>query len=133
MPEPVTVEIPVRYRDLDTFSHVNNAVYATYVEEARAAYFDHVLSIPVEEYSYVTASLTIDFRRPVHMTDVVAASAHVTDVGTTSVTMAYELAVDGELVATAETTLVWVDMDSREPDSIPAGIRAAIVEHEGLA
>jgi acyl-CoA thioester hydrolase len=29
------VEIPVRYRDIDSLGHVNNAVYITYLEQAR--------------------------------------------------------------------------------------------------
>jgi acyl-CoA thioester hydrolase len=32
----------VRYRDLDTWNHVNNAVYATYLEQARIDYLDSV-------------------------------------------------------------------------------------------
>ena len=34
------VELAVRYRDLDTLGHVNNAVYATYLEQARTRYVD---------------------------------------------------------------------------------------------
>ena len=35
--------IGVRYRDIDAMGHVNNAVYATYLEQARVRYVDHVL------------------------------------------------------------------------------------------
>ncbi|MFC7195480.1 acyl-CoA thioesterase [Halosimplex aquaticum] len=36
-------EVDVRYRDLDTFGHVNNVVYGTYCEQARVAYIEEVL------------------------------------------------------------------------------------------
>jgi acyl-CoA thioester hydrolase len=35
--------VPVRYDDLDTYGHVNNATVATYCEEARIDYFREVL------------------------------------------------------------------------------------------
>ena len=31
--------MPVRWRDLDAFNHVNNASYLGYIEEARVAWF----------------------------------------------------------------------------------------------
>lgn len=34
----VVCEIPIRYRDLDTMGHVNNALYLTYFEQARIDY-----------------------------------------------------------------------------------------------
>jgi acyl-CoA thioester hydrolase len=38
---PFTFSIPmtVRFGDLDALGHVNNAVYLTYIEAARLAYF----------------------------------------------------------------------------------------------
>jgi len=38
-----TTEIDVRFRDIDAMGHVNNAVYATYIEQARTEYFRDVL------------------------------------------------------------------------------------------
>jgi len=35
--------IDVRYRDLDPVGHVNNAVYATYLEHTRTNYYADVL------------------------------------------------------------------------------------------
>ena len=39
---PFTHPIEVRFRDLDALGHVNNAVYLTYLESARIAYWMHV-------------------------------------------------------------------------------------------
>jgi len=38
-----TTDIDVRFRDIDAMGHVNNAVYATYIEQARTEYFRDVL------------------------------------------------------------------------------------------
>ena len=36
---PLHTEIQTRWRDLDAFGHVNNAVFATYIEDARCVFF----------------------------------------------------------------------------------------------
>ena len=64
-----TVDIDVRFRDIDALGHVNNAVYATYIEQARTRYFRDVLDVDISQSSNVLASLSIDFRRPIELTD----------------------------------------------------------------
>ncbi|MBK6404207.1 MAG: thioesterase family protein [Holophagales bacterium] len=40
LPEfPCVVGVEVRFRDLDAMGHVNNAVYLTYFEQARLAFW----------------------------------------------------------------------------------------------
>ncbi len=132
MSDRYTVDVHVRYQDLDTMAHVNNAVYATYLEEARAAYARDVLDLEVEDYSFVIASLEIAFERPVTMTDELQVAIETTALGETSTTMAYELLVDGETVGTGETTLVFVDPDKKQPAPVPTAIRKRIVAFEDL-
>jgi len=64
-----TTDIDVRFRDIDAMGHVNNAVYATYIEQARTEYFRDVLDADLSALATVLASLSIDFRRPVELTD----------------------------------------------------------------
>ena len=59
----------VRFRDLDAMGHINNAVVATYVEQARVEYLASldVLDRPVYDQgaeSMILARLEIDFRAP---------------------------------------------------------------------
>ncbi|MDP7295778.1 MAG: thioesterase family protein, partial [Vicinamibacterales bacterium] len=42
MPQTFHYSITVRFRDCDELGHVNNAVYFTYLEEARWAFFQHL-------------------------------------------------------------------------------------------
>ena len=132
MSDPITVDVDVRYRDLDTMNHVNNAVYASYFEEARTAYADEVFALDLEDLNFVIAHLEIDFGRPLTIEDDPAVAVEVTDLGDSSATMAYDLRVDGDSVATGETTLVFVDPETKRPGPIPAEIRERIVDHEGL-
>lgn len=131
MGDAFTVDVDVRYRDLDTMNHVNNAVYASYFEEARTAYVDEVFDVGLEDLNFVIAHLEIDFGRPLTITDDPTVAVEVTDLGDSSATMAYDLRVDGDSVATGETTLVFVDPETKRPGPIPPAIRERIVEHEG--
>ena len=40
---PYTKRIEIRWRDMDGFGHVNNAVYLTYLEEARDQFLTELL------------------------------------------------------------------------------------------
>ncbi|TKX52504.1 acyl-CoA thioesterase, partial [Halorubrum sp. SS7] len=64
-----TADIDVRFRDIDAMGHVNNAVYATYIEQARTRYFRDVLDVDISRASTVLASISIDFRSPVELAD----------------------------------------------------------------
>ena len=111
-----TVEI--RYSDLDTFGHVNNAVYATLCEEARVDYFRDVLDLGVHEISFVVARLELDYRKAIPDVGDVTIVVGITDFGRTSFTMGYELRYGDDVVATAETIQVAVD-EAGEPIEVP--------------
>lgn len=99
----------MRYRDLDTLGHVNNAVYGTYLEGGRMRYFDRVLEVPFEGLEMVLAPLDVDFRRPVTMDEgPVRVACGVTDLGESSIEMACEVYAgeDAAPAATAESVQV---------------------------
>ncbi|WP_265110473.1 acyl-CoA thioesterase [Halosolutus halophilus] len=132
MSEKFTSEIPIRFRDLDPLNHVNNAVYASYLEEVRSDYIEEVLGLDERDHAFVLAALEIDYERPITIDDDLTIALTVTDLGTTSCTMAYEFLVDGGIVASAETTLVRVDPETKRPEAIPDEICDRVREYEGL-
>ncbi|UIP00549.1 acyl-CoA thioesterase [Halobaculum sp. CBA1158] len=119
--------IPVRYRDLDPMGHVNNAVYCTYLEEIRTAFFDDEVGVDLADSEAALASLDIDYRAPIRGTGSVRAVLEVADVGTSSLTFAYELHAEGSLVAEAET--VQVALADGEPAPLPDAVREAAERH----
>jgi acyl-CoA thioester hydrolase len=123
------VEIPVRYRDLDTLSHVNNAVYATYLEHARIAYVDRVLGEGFEAGGMVLANIEIDFRRPITFDDdAVRVECGVVNVGDSSFRMGYRVFGAGDVAATAESVQVAWDGEASRP--IPDDWRDAVETYE---
>ena len=123
--------IPVRFQDFDLMGHVNNAVYATYLEEARTTYINEALGIPTEEINCVLAHLELDFHAPLQETAAVTVAVGVTDVGEKSVTRSYEVRDGGETYATAETVLVTLDPATGRPTELTDPWLAGIREQEG--
>jgi len=108
-------------------------VYATYIEQARTTYFRDVLDADISALATVLASLSIDFRRPVQLTDgTVTVEIELADIGSSSVTMTHEIRTGGEVVAEAEATLVSLDPDSGEPAPIPDEHRSTIESYHGI-
>jgi acyl-CoA thioester hydrolase len=126
-------EVSVRYSDLDTYGHVNNAVYGTYCEEGRIAYAAEVIGVEsVDDFPAVVASLDIDFRAAVDSATSVTVSVWTTDVGETSVENAYEIEHEGCVVAEAESTMVAIDPETGETRPIPAAWRERLAAFDGL-
>ncbi|MFC5279028.1 acyl-CoA thioesterase [Halorubrum rubrum] len=125
-------DVPVRFRDIDAMGHVNNAVYATYLEQARTDYFRDVLDADLSAVATVLASVSIQFRRPVELeSGAVAVEVDVPELGESSVPMTYEVRAEGDVVAEAESVQVAVDDDgSSRP--IPAAYREAIEAYHDL-
>ena len=61
--------IEIRWRDLDPYNHVNNAVYLTYLEEARDEWLERALGDEDAAWGYVIARVAIDFRRELTQND----------------------------------------------------------------
>jgi acyl-CoA thioester hydrolase len=124
--------LSVRYRDLDPWGHVNNAVYVTYLEHARVSYLGEVLDADLEDIDMVVANLEIDYERSVTLGDEVTVAIRVPDLGTSSYPMEYEVRVGDEVAATARTTQVIVDAETGKPTPISDERREQIAAFEGL-
>jgi len=115
---------PVRFRDLDPMGHVNNAVFLTYIESARAAFLQNLGAVQtLEDLAIIVARIEIDFRAPVRFGNEVEVSVRVSRFGEKSFDLEHELRVGDTLAAEAKTVLVTYDYERREPVAIPAAWR----------
>jgi acyl-CoA thioester hydrolase len=110
-------QVSVRWRDTDALGHVNNAVYLTYLEEARDAFYLRALGDPI----YVVVRLEIDFRAEVRHDDrTVRVEIAVERLGTTSLTTRETIrTAQGEVAAEARVITVRWDQDART--AVPFG------------
>jgi acyl-CoA thioester hydrolase len=120
--------LPVRWRDLDAFSHVNNSTFLTYIEEARLQWFQ---SLPgpwlSEDAAPVLAATHVNYRRPIEWPADLAVELYAERVGNTSLTVAHRiLRADDETVLYSDghSVLVWIDRQGR-PAPLPAAVRTA--------
>ena len=118
--------IDVRLRDVDFTGHVNNAVYATYLEEAREAYFRDVVGVSLTDVGTVLANLEIDYSRPIEADSDVTIALRVPELGTSSLPIEYEVRTDGNRAATARTVQVLVDEETGDSRPIPVEWRTRI-------
>lgn len=122
----------VTFRDLDIFGHVNNAVYLTYVENARIGYLREVLGIEsLEDLLVIVAKVHIDFRSRATLGETLDVGSRVSRIGTKSFDMDHEIhGPDGRLVARAETTLVTFDYRGDSTMPVPDLWRERIETYE---
>jgi acyl-CoA thioester hydrolase len=117
--------VPVRWRDTDALGHVNHAVFLTYLEEARDAFYAHILA---GDPIYVVVRIEIDMRAEVRHADRrVTARIAVERLGTTSLTTRETIwTADGDIAAEARVVTVRWDPDTRQPVPFTQAERARI-------
>jgi len=115
--------LQVRFRDIDAFGHVNNAVFFSYVELARIRYLLDVLEPdqPFDRLPLILARVELDFRSPIMFGEDVVVETRVDRVGRTSFGMAHRMTagVEGRLVGDVQTVLVTYDYAAARPMPIP--------------
>ncbi len=118
-------EVPVRWRDTDALGHVNHAVFLTYLEEGRDAFYTRVIGA---ELSYVVVRLEVDLRAEVrHADGHVTVRIAVQRLGTTSLTTNETvLTAAGEVAAQARVVTVRWDAAKRCPAPFSPAERARL-------
>jgi acyl-CoA thioester hydrolase len=117
--------VDVRWRDVDALQHVNHAVYLTYLEEGRDAFYAQVTD---GDAMYVVVRLEVDLRAEVRHADrQVRVQIAVESVGTTSLTTRETVrTLSGEAAADARVVTVRWDTDRGKPVAFTAEERARL-------
>ena len=98
-------DIQTRFRDLDAFKHINNAVFLTYFEDARKSFFER-WSVNLEEKSLIVASIKIDYIRELKHPSTLTVGQKISRLGTKSFDILSILFCGEVQVCTATTTIV---------------------------
>jgi acyl-CoA thioester hydrolase len=105
-------EETVRFSELDSMGHVNNAVFMTYLEQARLAWFTHLEDEPMPLDDVILARTEIDFRSPLVFGETVSIGVRPSRLGTKSFELEYELRAGERLVAEAKSVIVGYDYEA---------------------
>jgi acyl-CoA thioester hydrolase len=106
--------IEIRWRDVDAYGHVNNAVYLNYLEEARDAWVQAILGPVGTTWDFVLARVEIDFRAELTQDDhAVIVRCTLDRIGRSSVGTREEVRKqDGAISAEARSVVV-----ARDPET----------------
>ena len=100
--------LQLRWRDMDAYGHVNNAVYLNFLEEARDSWVQNVLGSTTDVWDFVLARVAIDFRSELRQEDgEVVVRCGLARIGRSSLGTREEIRKpDGTLSAEAESVIV---------------------------
>ncbi|HVM31391.1 MAG TPA: thioesterase family protein [Candidatus Limnocylindrales bacterium] len=135
--------IEVRFADTDAFGHVNNAVYLTYFEAARAGYYATVAGTPfgtgdhASEHTFVVADASLVYRRPAFFGERLLVGCRFTWASRSSFGLEYRVRAEGSsvgearLVADGLSTQVMFDLQRNRVSRVPADLLEKFEAYEG--
>ncbi|HEY6137854.1 MAG TPA: thioesterase family protein [Thermoanaerobaculia bacterium] len=118
----------VIFRDLDAFGHVNNAVYLSYFEWARAKlWFELTGGANARDISFIVARAEIDFKAQIGL-EPIELAVRVGEMRTTSFDTLYEIRNQNgkQLAATGRVVLVLFDWKRHAKLPIPDDLREKV-------
>jgi acyl-CoA thioester hydrolase len=127
--------LEVRFRDCDAMGHTNNAVYLTYLEQARFAHWRALWGfgtpqLPPGLPGVILARAEADYKRPTKYGDTIEIRLTVAEIGRTSFRYEYEVVDEqNRTVLVAKTVQVMYDYASERPVPIPDDIRGLLEVH----
>jgi len=125
--EPGRKRVAIRWRDLDGFNHVNNAVFLSYLEEGRDAWLANALGDGEPTMNeFVVRHIAIDFVSQLTQEDgEVEVMVEVEKVGTSSITLRETITAgsDGRVAVNARGVLVHTTPDHATSKPLPDDLR----------
>jgi acyl-CoA thioester hydrolase len=123
-----------RFRDTDAMGHINNAVYVTYLEVARQAYWRALDQAPdYRRVPFILASVRIDFRSEALVQEILELGIRCDWIGTKSFGFAYRIQekTTARLVVEATSVQVCYDYATKQSQPMPDPLRRRLEAFEG--
>jgi acyl-CoA thioester hydrolase len=130
---PFAVEMAVRFRDVDALGHVNNAVYFSYMENARIHFFAQFFDVQnLGNVPVILGETSCRFISSARFGETLRVALGVSRFGNKSFDLAYRIeGGDGRLVARGRSTQVMYDYEAEESIPIPASFKQQVQELQG--
>jgi acyl-CoA thioester hydrolase len=120
----------LRYVDTDRQGHVNNAVFASFLETGRVQFlYDGQKALASDNATFVIARLEVNFIAEVNWPGEVMIGTGITRVGNSSMHVFQGLFQDGRCVATATTVIVQMNEATRKSHPLSDKARAYLDRH----
>ena len=125
--------VEVRFRDLDALGHVNNAVFLTYMESARIAYWMKVTGrTDLRTLDMILARTEIDYRSPVSYGEGLEVGVRCLSMRRSSFVLEFAIweRSSSRLVAEARKVLVHYDYAAGESRPLPPELRQKVLAQD---
>jgi len=117
-----TTDLKVRFNELDTYGHVNHAIYLTYFEMARiealASIGCGLDRLQADGFHLIVVDVHIRYVKPATLGHVLTVETKVTQLGTASARWRQVITRSGDLIASLELRGAFTNRDGR-PHRIP--------------
>ncbi len=132
-----SVEIPVRFSDMDSLGHVNNAVYLSYFEEGRVHYFRKLFDLPSNDtstLSMIVLEIHCTYKTPAYYGETLRVYTKVGWMKNKSFEMQYLITerVSGRTIAEGSSIQVSYDYSNQKTIEMPKEFRTKISAFEGI-
>jgi acyl-CoA thioester hydrolase len=130
-----SVAVEVRFSDLDAMAHVNNAVYLTYFEMARNAYWLTLRGgTSYRDLNFIVVRAECDYRSPSNFGEVLDVFVRTSEMKTSSFVIEYEIIEQKSkrVVARGRTVQTLYDYNELHAMPIPDDLRRAIMDFERI-
>ena len=124
MTPAAVIPVPLRWVDLDAQGHVNNAVVADYLQEARVRFLLEGANAALLGNGTLVVGHQVEYLSPVEFADdPVQVRLWVGDVGASRFIIGYEVVQAGRVAARARTVLCIFDFEAGRPRRMTPGER----------
>ena len=123
IPEKITdyphhYELKTRWKDIDSFGHVNNAVFLTYIEDARITFFYRWNIIEMKK-SLIVASIKIDYLQQIDHPSNLIVGQKISRIGNSSFDIQSTIFIKDDPKPAANAVVTCVCFDYEQNKSIP--------------
>lgn len=124
-----SVDVPIRWVDLDAQGHVNNSLVVDYLQEARVGVLLSGPNAALLDQGIVIVSHSVEYLAPIaYDTQPLRVTMRVGDLGAATLSYAYELSQRGQPVARARSAACAFDFEAGRPRRFTPDERAWFAE-----
>lgn len=129
-------KIQIRFKDVDSMGHVNNANHFTYFELARVHYFNEIISEPINwsKQGIILARMEIDYKMPILLNDDIWVYSRVSRLGTKSFEVEYAIIkIESEkeiVMAVGKSVQVCFDYEKNATIAVPDSWKQKVIAYE---
>ena len=126
--------ITIRFSDIDAVGHVNNAIYLTYFEVARFAYWKEITDWNLRKDGVIVGRSEVNYLKPITLEDEIYCYVRTTRIGNSSFDMMHLLVrvtPNGEeICTTGKTVCISYDYTRNKSVTIPDRERAKMIAYD---